>query len=82
MITGGYIFDLDDPASLGRILQGLTRDDLARLGSTARARWEQNYNSDRMNQLTCEAYEALLPLRQADKARRVNGVRLEGCAAE
>lgn len=58
--VGGYIFDLDDPNSLGRVLQTLDRDDLKRLGVTARSRWETIYVSDRMNDLTCEAYDELL----------------------
>lgn len=58
--VGGYIFDLDDPAGLTRLLQRLTREDLVRLGASARQRWEQHYDSERMNRLTCEAYEILL----------------------
>jgi glycosyltransferase involved in cell wall biosynthesis len=58
--VGGYIFDLDDPDSLKTLLRRLTRDDLARLGTSARARWEQHYHSDRMNELTCQAYDDLM----------------------
>jgi glycosyltransferase involved in cell wall biosynthesis len=57
---GGYIFDLDDPGALKRRLERLTRDDLEKLGRTARARWENHYDSDRMNSLTCQAYDDLL----------------------
>lgn len=58
--AGGYIFDLHDPDSLGRVLQALHRDDLERLGMTARARWERHYLADQMNELICEAYEDVL----------------------
>jgi glycosyltransferase involved in cell wall biosynthesis len=54
--VGGLIFELDRPDSLGELLQGLDRDELRRLGVTARARWEADYNSDQMNQHTVEAY--------------------------
>lgn len=57
---GGYIFDLDDPDSLGCLLQGLDRNGLDRLGSQARARWESRYDAKAMNAVTCAAYESLL----------------------
>jgi glycosyltransferase involved in cell wall biosynthesis len=59
--VGGYIFDLDDPRSLARILQSLDRTKLSQLGRSARQRWEALYQSDRMNDLTCRAYRELLP---------------------
>lgn len=80
--VGGCIFDLDDRAGLGDLLRSLNREDLVRLGASARARWERAYDSDRMNQLTCEAYEALLPRRDAMPTKASRAVRLEGCAAE
>lgn len=58
--VGGYIFDLNEPDSFARLLQALNREDLARLGRSARERWERHYTSDRMNDLTCEAYMDLL----------------------
>lgn len=58
--VGGYIFDLDDPHSLGRVLLGLTREELQRLGLSARQRWEQDYVADAMNELTCSVYEKVL----------------------
>lgn len=58
--VGGYIFDLEDQGSLARILQSLHRDELRRLGKSARKRWERHYVSDRMNDLTCKAYEHVL----------------------
>jgi glycosyltransferase involved in cell wall biosynthesis len=57
---GGRIFDLDDPDALGRLLEELDVDELQRLGESARHRWERKYVADRMNQLTCEAYESVL----------------------
>ena len=64
--VGGYIFDLDDPGSLKRRLEQLTREDLERLGATARARWERCYDSRQMNALTCQAYDDLLASAPAD----------------
>lgn len=67
--VGGYIFDLSDPTALAVILQGLERSGLERLGRRARARWEREYVADRMNQLTCEAYEQVLAGRDAEATR-------------
>ena len=53
---GGLIFELDQPDSLGRLLEQVDADELRRLGQTARARWEADYSSDRMNERTIEAY--------------------------
>jgi len=58
--VGGYIFDLDDPDALGRVLRSLDRDELRPLGAGAWARWERLYQSDTMNQLTCQVYQELL----------------------
>ena len=58
--VGGRIFDIDDPESLGLLLQRLDREGLDRLGRFARKRWEQYYRGDRMNQITCAAYDMLL----------------------
>ena len=58
--VGGYIFDLDDRESLGNLLRGVTREELQRLGHSARKRWEQVYVADAMNELTCSAYDELL----------------------
>jgi glycosyltransferase involved in cell wall biosynthesis len=58
--VGGYVFDLDDPDALGRILESLTREDLKRLSATARTRWEKEYVADKMNRLTLSAYRDAL----------------------
>jgi glycosyltransferase involved in cell wall biosynthesis len=58
--VGGCIFDLDDPDALGRVLQSLDRADLRRLGAGARTRWESHYQSDAMNELTCQVYDEVL----------------------
>ena len=62
---GGYIFDLDDPDALGRLLAGLDRRALAKLRQSARDRWEAEFTAARMNDLTRQAYESLLPARQS-----------------
>ena len=67
--VGGYVFDLDDRDALGNLLQGLDRADLAKLGLSARARWEEEYLSDTMNELTCDAYDAVVSGRRAPKNR-------------
>ena len=54
--VGGLIFDLDDRDALGRLLKRLDRAALAKLGASARARWEEEFLADRMNELTCNAY--------------------------
>lgn len=60
--VGGYIFDINEADSLGRLLERIDADELRRLGMTARARWESEYDADRMNRLTVEAYESVLPV--------------------
>lgn len=57
---GGYIFDLDASDSLGLLLGRLDRDELHRLGLSARARWQSRFVADRMNLETEEAYRQLL----------------------
>ncbi|HEY0164120.1 MAG TPA: glycosyltransferase family 4 protein, partial [Sphingomicrobium sp.] len=54
--VGGLIFELDQPDSLGHLLERIEADELRRLGQTARARWEAEYSSQRMNERTIEAY--------------------------
>ena len=54
---GGLIFDLDDPDGLGELLKRLDRSALMKLGARARARFEAEYVSERMNELTCNAYD-------------------------
>ena len=61
--VGGYIFELDDPDSLGRLLQRLNRAELDRLGTSARTRWESDYVSEDMNRRTVEAYADVLSRR-------------------
>lgn len=56
----GYVFDLDDPRSLGAILAGLDKAELRRLGLAARARWEKLYVADRMNERISDAYRRVL----------------------
>jgi glycosyltransferase involved in cell wall biosynthesis len=58
--VGGYIFDIDDPDALGRLLKSLDRNELSRLGASGRDLWEREYVADRMNRLTREAYEQVL----------------------
>lgn len=58
--VGGYIFDLDDPEALGLLLRGLRREDLTRLGMSARDRWERVYVADAMNELTFSTYKEVL----------------------
>lgn len=69
--VGGYVFDLDDPDALGRMLGSLQRGDLSRLGVTARARWESEYVADRMNEATCDAYLELVPAALTSRPRRL-----------
>jgi glycosyltransferase involved in cell wall biosynthesis len=57
---GGRIFHIDDPNALGRLLETLKVDQLERLGHSARQLWERKYVADRMNRLTCDAYESVL----------------------
>jgi glycosyltransferase involved in cell wall biosynthesis len=54
--VGGLIFELDQPDSLGHLLERIEADELHRLGQSARARWEAEYSSGRMNERTIEAY--------------------------
>lgn len=61
--VGGYIFDIDDPGSLGRLLQQLDPTELRRLGDSARSHWEREYVADRMNHLTRQAYASVLSSR-------------------
>jgi glycosyltransferase involved in cell wall biosynthesis len=58
--VGGLIFELDEADSLGRLLERIDADELRRLGKSARARWEVDYSSDRMNARTIEAYMDVL----------------------
>ncbi len=58
--VGGRIFDLDDPNSLDNVLCSLNRQTLVPLGKSGRARWDERYRSDRMNELTCKAYADVL----------------------
>jgi glycosyltransferase involved in cell wall biosynthesis len=58
--VGGFIFELERPESLGRILQRLDRTELRALGLKARARWEREYVADRMNELTCNLYREIV----------------------
>lgn len=58
--VGGLIFELDEPNSLGHLLERIDAQELRRLGRTARARWEADYSSDRMNARTIEAYMDIL----------------------
>jgi glycosyltransferase involved in cell wall biosynthesis len=58
--VGGLIFELDEPDSLGRLLESIDGDQLRRLGQSARARWEVDYTSDGMNARTVEAYMDIL----------------------
>jgi glycosyltransferase involved in cell wall biosynthesis len=84
--VGGYIFDLDDPGALKRCLERLTRDDLEKLGGTARARWQQYYDSSRMNAMTCQAYDEILGRAATapsnDAAKAASGSPLDGLAAK
>jgi glycosyltransferase involved in cell wall biosynthesis len=61
--VGGLIFELDQPDALGHLLGGIEADELRRLGQSARARWEAEYSSDRMNERTIEAYLDVLSKR-------------------
>jgi glycosyltransferase involved in cell wall biosynthesis len=63
--VGGYIFDLDSPTALGKLLGRLDRTELERLGKGARDRWEKLYVADAMNRLTCDAYDEVLTGRRA-----------------
>ncbi len=58
--VGGYIFDLDDPDALGRLLQRLDRSELRQLGNSARRRWEREFVADKMNDLLRETYASVL----------------------
>lgn len=60
--VGGCIFDLDDTEALGRLLQRIDRQQLIRLGRSARARWEEEYPAERMNRSIHEAYARVLGL--------------------
>ena len=60
-LVGGHIFDLDDRDALGRLLSHLDRDQLKRLGVSARERWEQNFLGERMNLETEQIYRELVP---------------------
>ena len=66
--AGGYIFDLDDPDALGRLLSALDRTALDKLRRSARARWESEFSAARMNELTNQAYERVLG--ECNAARR------------
>lgn len=56
----GHIFHMNDFSSLVRVLEGLTRPDLQRLGANARLRWQQEYLADKMNARTVAFYEQAL----------------------
>jgi hypothetical protein len=58
--VGGYTFDIDDADALGQLLEGLDAEELRRLGESARRLWEREYVSDRMNQVTSDAYRKVL----------------------
>jgi glycosyltransferase involved in cell wall biosynthesis len=85
--VGGLIFDLDSPEALGRLLERIELGELRRLGATARARWEADYTSDRMNQLTLEAYRDVMTGRPSSaaasrrKAPKIAGEEPDGGAA-
>jgi glycosyltransferase involved in cell wall biosynthesis len=78
--VGGLIFELDQPNSLGELLKRIDLDELRRLGVTARARWEADYSSDRMNELTVEAYFDVLS--QAPSSSSVTYPSPRGIAVE
>lgn len=69
--VGGYVFDLDDRDALGTLLERLDRAELVKLGASARDRWEAEYLSDRMNELTCEAYTDVMTSQNARKAPKI-----------
>lgn len=68
--VGGYIFDLDDPDALGLLLGRLDKSELKRIGLSARTRWENQFVSTQMNELTEEAYRYVLSQRPRGGARR------------
>lgn len=69
----GYVFDIDDAEALGRLLERLDAGELCRLGASARARWESEYVSGRMNEQTREAYERVLSAPAGSRASPVPG---------
>ena len=58
--VAGRIFELEDRDALGRLLASLERDRLQALGLGARLRFEQRYLSSRMDELTSDAYDAIV----------------------
>lgn len=62
----GYIFDIDDPTALATLLTGLDRTKLHEMGTQARARFEAELTSDRMNAHLEDAYLSLLSSRRKE----------------
>ncbi len=83
---GGRIFDLDNPGSLDDILRSVNRQTLAPLGRSGRARWDEHYRSDKMNELTCKAYADVLssapyPFRTLGKANGTSPLKANNIAS-
>jgi glycosyltransferase involved in cell wall biosynthesis len=59
--SAGLIFELSetDTSDLERVLRGITRSELRRLGSAARKRFETHYTGDVMHRSTVELYASL-----------------------
>lgn len=56
----GLIVEIDSPGALGRVLSGLDRPSLRRLGRSARARFKAEFTAERMNREIASTYAALL----------------------
>ena len=56
----GFLFDLDDPGALPRLLASLKRQQLRTMGEAAKRRFEAEFTAERMNNRLVRAYERVL----------------------
>lgn len=61
----GLLFDPEDTAALARLLDGLDREALARLGAAGKARWQAEYTAERADAALEAAYDLALERRRA-----------------
>ncbi|HIQ17392.1 MAG TPA: glycosyltransferase family 1 protein [Novosphingobium capsulatum] len=59
----GLIVPPEDPATLARVIRGLNKERLARMGEAARARFLERFTSERLNREILDTYRALLAQR-------------------
>lgn len=66
--VSGYLFPPNDTAALARLLAGLDRETLRRMGRRARDWYLINFTADKMNEKLVDLYTALMAARRSTEA--------------